>query len=634
VHANDPDDVAPARSIPERRGVDPHKAGQQKPPTEPINWKSYLGVFKYSRRAIRLVWATNRMLAIGLAIGSLIAGILPSTVAVVGKYLLNGILAAARTQTVGDRNTALQWLGIELALVIGLALINRLLGMMRSLLRQQLGQKINVEILEKALTLELTQFEDSELYDSLTRARREASSRPLSLVSQTFELGQSMITLATLGALLAGFSPIALAVLIAAAIPPFVAELKFSGDAFRLSRWRTPETREQIYVETVLAREDHAKEVKLFGLGPRFLDRYKAIFYKLYAGDRQITIRRAIWALILGTVGTLAFYGMYLWIAIATIDNALTAGEFIMYAGVFKAAQSAMSSALGDIGGMYEDNLYLSNLYEFLDTPTLAPGGTATEGTRPGDGVRFEAVTFSYPGSREPALSAIDLHIPPGSKLAIVGENGSGKTTLIKLLTRLYEPTEGRITLDGRDLREWSPAALHRRIGVIFQDFVRYQLKVGENIGAGDDRAYEDRVRWDDAAERGLAKPIIETLPERYDTQLGKWFKNGRELSLGQWQKVALARSFMRRDADVLVLDEPTASMDAEAEVKIFERFRELTDEKIAIVISHRFSTVRMADQIIVLDHGEVIERGSHDELVAMGGRYATLFNLQAQGYR
>jgi len=283
---------------------------------------------------------------------------------------------------------------------------------------------------------------------------------------------------------------------------------------------------------------------------------------------------------------------------------------------------------------MYEDNLYLSNLYEFLDTPTLAPGGTATTGPRPGDGVRFEAVSFTYPDARDPALSGIDLHIPPGSKLAIVGENGSGKTTLIKLLTRLYEPTEGRITLDGRDLREWAPGALHRRIGVIFQDFVRYQLKVGENIGAGDDRAYDDRARWADAAERGLAAPIIDALPDRYDTQLGKWFKNGRELSLGQWQKVALARSFMRRDADVLVLDEPTASMDAAAEVAIFERFRELTDDKIAIVISHRFSTVRMADEIIVLDRGAIMERGSHAELLAQGGRYATLFNLQAQGYR
>jgi len=384
----------------------------------------------------------------------------------------------------------------------------------------------------------------------------------------------------------------------------------------------------------VLAREDHAKEVKLFGLGSRFLARYKAIFEKLYAGDRQITINRAIWALILGTVGTLAFYGMYLWITLATIDGVLTAGEFIMYAGVFKSAQSSLASALGDIGGMYEDNLYLSNLYEFLDTPTMAPGGTHTSGPKPGDGVRFEGVSFHYPGSRIPALSGVDLHIPPGSKLAIIGENGSGKTTLIKLLTRMYEPTEGRVLLDGRNLREWEPSALHRRIGVIFQDFVRYQLKVGENIGAGDDRAYDDRARWDDAAERGLAKPIIEILPDQYDTQLGKWFKNGRELSGGQWQKVALARSFMRQDADVLVLDEPTASMDAEAEVKIFERFRELTDDKIAIVISHRFSTVRMADEIIVLDRGTIIERGSHDQLVKGGGRYATLFNLQAAGYR
>jgi ATP-binding cassette subfamily B protein len=619
--------------------VSPHDKGLQTrpPPSDQPSWKSYLGVLRYSRRAIRLVWATNRALAIGLALGSVVAGVLPSAVAVVGKHLLNAILAAARTQTIADRNIAVEWLASELGLVIGLAVINRLLGMMRSLLRQQLGQKVNVEILEKALTLELVQFEDSELYDSLTRARREASSRPLSLVSQTFELGQSLITLVTLGGLLAQFSPIALAVLIAAAIPPFVAELKFSGDAFRLSRWRTPETREQLYVETVLAREDHAKEVKLFGLGSRFLDRYKAIFEKLYAGDRRITIHRAIWALILGAIGTLAFYGMYLWIALRTMDtgpHALSAGEFIMYAGVFKAAQSAMASALGDIGGMYEDNLYLSNLYEFLDTPTMTPGGTATAGTKPGEGVRFEGVSFTYPDAREPALSGIDLHIPPGSKLAIVGENGSGKTTLIKLLTRLYEPTEGRITLDGRDLREWAPGALHRRIGVIFQDFVRYQLKVGENIGAGDDRAYDDRARWADAAERGLAAPIIDTLPDRYDTQLGKWFKNGRELSLGQWQKVALARSFMRRDADVLVLDEPTASMDAAAEVAIFERFRELTDDKIAIVISHRFSTVRMADEIIVLDRGAIIERGSHAELLAQGGRYATLFNLQAQGYR
>jgi len=252
----------------------------------------------------------------------------------------------------------------------------------------------------------------------------------------------------------------------------------------------------------------------------------------------------------------------------------------------------------------------------------------------PGDGVRFEKVSFTYPGAERPALAEIDLHIPPGTKLAIVGDNGSGKTTLIKLLTRLYEPTSGRILVDGLDVRDWDLATLHRRIGVIFQDFVRYQLTVGENIGAGDDGAYLDRLRWADAADKGLAAPFIDDMTDGYDTQLGRWFKSGRELSLGQWQKVALSRSFMRRDADILVLDEPTASMDAEAEVRIFDRFRELTKNQIAIVISHRFSTVRMADTIIVLDDGHVIERGSHDELVAKGGRYATLFSLQAAGYR
>ncbi len=624
--------VAPA-ATPVASGANPHKAGQAPAgPTEAVTWRSYLGVFKYSKRAIKLVWSTNRRLTLGLAIGSLVSGLLPTGIAYVGKQLVDAIVFARDHG--GERTQAFQWVLAELGLVIALALAGRALGIFRALLRQELGQRINVEILEKALTLELVQFEDSELYDKLTRARREASSRPLSLVSETFELGQSIITLIGLGGLLAAFSPIALAVLVVAAIPPFISELKFSGDAFRLSRWRTPETREQLYVEAVLATDAYAKEVKLFGLGPRFLDRYRAIFDKLYAGDRAIAIKRGLWALVLGAVGQIAFYGMYLWIAYATINKTLSVGAMTMYVLVFKQGQSALASALGDIGGMYEDNLYLSNLYEFLDTKTITPAGEATVGPVPGDGVRFEHVSFAYPGSNEQALTDIDLHIRPGSKLAIVGENGSGKTTLIKLLTRLYEPTTGRILLDGRDLREWSPPALHRRVGVIFQDFARYQMKVGENIGAGDDRAYDDRGRWDDAAERGLAKPFIVTLPGEYDTQLGKWFKGGRELSLGQWQKIALARSFMRRDADVLVLDEPTASMDAEAEVKIFDRFRELTDDKIAIVISHRFSTVRMADQIIVLDHGKITERGSHEQLVAAGGRYATLFSLQAAGYR
>jgi ATP-binding cassette, subfamily B, bacterial len=610
------------------RGLDPRGA------STPVSWKSYLGVFRYSRRALSLVWTTSIPLTIGLAVGSVIAGLLPGALAWVGKQLIDTVVRAAGSGVAADRVVAMQWVGVELGLVILLAAVTRTLGIFRSLLRQLLGQRVNVLILDKALALDLTQFEDSELYDRMTRARREASARPLSLVSRTFDLGQSVITLASLGALLAAFSPIALGVLVLAALPSFVIELKFSGDAFRLSRWRTPETREQLYLETVLAREDHAKEVKLYGLGPRLLTRYRAIFEGLYAEDRKLTLRRGIWGLVLGAVGTAAFYGMYLWIALAAIDAAISIGAMTMYVLVFKQSQGALSGALGNIGGMYEDNLYLSNLYEFLDTPVPYRGGTATVGTVPGDGIRFENVSFTYPGGDAAALVGVDLHVRPGSKLAIVGENGSGKTTLIKLLTRLYEPTTGRVLLDGLDLREWDLATLHRRIGVIFQDFVRYQLTVGENIGAGDDRAYQDRERWTDAARKGLAAPFIDEMALGYDTQLGKWFRQGRELSLGQWQKVALSRAFMRRDADVLVLDEPTASMDAEAEVRIFERFRELTKDQIAIVISHRFSTVRMADTIIVLDGGHIVERGSHDELVAQGGRYATLFALQAAGYR
>jgi ATP-binding cassette, subfamily B, bacterial len=263
-----------------------------------------------------------------------------------------------------------------------------------------------------------------------------------------------------------------------------------------------------------------------------------------------------------------------------------------------------------------------------------ARSGGAGTGPRPGDGLRFEDVSFTYPGATRPALEGITLHVPAGSKLAIVGDNGSGKTTLVKLLARLYEPSAGRILLDGLDLRQWDVDALRARIGVIFQDFVRYQLTVGENVGSGDVRAYDDRARWQEAAGKGLAAPFVEEMPRGYDTQLGRWFRDGRELSLGQWQKIALSRAFMRKDADILVLDEPTASMDAEAEVRIFERFRELTQDQIAIVISHRFSTVRMADDIIVLDAGKIVEHGTHDGLVARGGRYATLFGLQAQGYR
>jgi len=614
--------------------VAPHPIVPIEPRPAGASLRQYVGVFRYSRRAVELVWTTSRALTLGLLAASLIAGALPAAMAWIGKLIIDAVVHAADTGAPADRDQVLLWVGVELALVVGLAAVQRAISIFRSLLRARLGNRVNVMILDKALTLELRHFEDSEIYDKMSRARREASSRPLSLVMRTFGLIQDGISLASYGALLVGFSPWAALLLVAAALPVFFAELRFSGEAFRLFRWRTPETREQGYLESVIAREDYAKEVKLFDLGPRFLRRYQDIFHRVYAEDRRLTWRRGLWGFGLGLLSTAAFYGMYGWIALAAIDGVISLGDMTMYVLVFKQGQGALASALAAIGGMYEDNLYLSILYEFLEAEVPEAAGVAASGPQPGDGIRFEQVSFTYPGAEQPALHTIDLHLPPGTKLALVGENGSGKTTLVKLLAGLYRPTGGRILLDGLELQAWDPRALRRRIGVIFQDFVKYQLTVGENIGAGDDRAYDDEARWREAADKGLAAPFIDDMPEGYRSQLGRWFRNGRELSVGQWQKIALSRAFMRKQADILVLDEPTASMDAEAEVRIFDRFRELTREQIAVLISHRFSTVRMADTILVLSSGRVVERGSHAELMETGGHYARLFSLQAAGYR
>ncbi|MEH2203858.1 MAG: ABC transporter ATP-binding protein [Nostoc sp.] len=597
-----------------------------------------LTVFRYSGRAVSLVWTTSRSLTIFLASLTLVAGLLPAAISYISKLIVDAVVFASQvnSQSNGSVNIypSLFYVGLEAIAVILLAGSQRGIIICQSLLRALMGQRVNVLILEKALTLDLRQFEDSEFYDKLTNARREASVRPLSLVNRTFGLVQNALSLITYGILLVNFSVWAVVVLILAAMPVFIAETKFAGEAFRLFSWRAAETRQQHYLENLLAREDFVTEVKLYQLGEMLLGRYRSLFEQLYGEDRDLTLRRGLWGYLLSLVSTGAFYLAYAWIVLETVLGKISLGDMTMYLTVFRQGQSTFSNALTSIGGMYEDNLYLSNLYDFLEEEVPKSWGKATIGLNPQDGIRFENVSFTYPGSSKPALRNISLHLKPREKLAIVGENGSGKTTLIKLLTRLYTPDSGRIFLDGLDLQEWDVDVLRRRVGVIFQNFVRYQFTVGENIGVGDVEHLENKTQWKTAAEKGMAQSFIDQLPQSFQTQLGRWFKGGQELSGGQWQKIALSRAFMRSQADILVLDEPTSAIDAQAEFEIFNHFRAITQNQMVLLISHRFSTVRMADKILVIENGEVIEQGTHEELLQLGGRYAKLFLLQAAGYQ
>ncbi len=597
-------------------------------------WETARGLFVTARRTLALVWSVHRGLLLALLALTLFSGLLPAAMAWVGKKIIDTVVHAFVSGTL-DHEEVVFWVLLELALVALSRGLDRGSWLADSLLRTRLGQHVNERILEKALELELPDFEDPAIADQMATARRGASYRPLSVVLGVLGLARNTIALLAYGVLLFQLAPFALVLVVLAAVPLFLAESRFSEDAFRLFTWRAPETRQQAYYESVIAREDHAKEVKLFGLGPTFLERYRAIFERHYDEDKKRTIKQGVWGYLLGLASDGAFYGIYAWVALRTARGELTFGDMTMFIMVFRSAQQALGGVLGQVQSDYENLLYVGELFQFLDrTPERALAGAATSGPSPEDGLRFEDVGFTYPGATEPTLRGVSLHLPPGHKLALVGENGAGKTTLIKLLTGLYRPSSGRILLDGRALEEWDRDALRARIGVIFQDYVRYQLIVGENIGVGDVRAIDDPARWKDAAQKGLAEELIASLPKGYETQLGKWFDEGRELSGGQWQKIALSRAFMRRDADILVLDEPTASMDAAAEMRIFERFQALAEDRMAILISHRFSTVRMADTIAVVQGGVIVERGSHEELLAKGGRYAELFHLQARGYR
>ncbi len=588
-------------------------------------------------QAFRLVWASSRPAAlVGVGL-TLIAAFLPAAQAWAGKLIIDAILDATRqglSASDGLRHV-LPFLGLELALVI----VNSLTSSARSLsdrvLQSQLTNHINGLVMRKAIALDLAFFENPLFYDTLQNARRQADSSALAIVKSSLQLVQQLITLLSLILLLVRFSPWLALIVFVSAIPSFLAQSQYAERAFRAVSRRAPESRLLNYLETLLTGNETVKEIKLFGLGEALLARYQELFIKFYLEDRAIAERRTLAALGWGLLSDLAYYGSYAWIVLRTLAGAITLGDMSMFLSIFRQSQQSIRSLLDNISRLYESNLFLDNLMTYLELePALVSpkeGLTAPAPIR--QGIEFRNVSFRYPGANSLVLRNINLCIQPGERIALVGLNGAGKTTLIKLLTRLYDPTEGQILIDGVDLRDYDLTSLHQRFGVIFQDYVRYQFSVRENIGFGQIDALDDFDRIQAAAERGGASPVIAGLPQGYDTVLGRRWEKGAELSGGQWQKIALARAFMRK-AEVMVLDEPTSALDAQAEYEVFQRFGELMEGRIAVLISHRFSTVRMADRIVVLADGQIHELGTHAELMANNGAYARLFNLQAEGYR
>jgi len=601
-------------------------------PPDPEARPSARSAIRYSTRALRLVWETSRGLTFLLVASTLAAGLAPAGAA----YLARIVVDAVVDSMAGDAQAKFTafWAIVGEGVLVGMVMAgNRGTALGQQLLKAKLAHHVMTQILDKASTLQLSDFEDPALHDRMEESRREATVRPLSLVLRSFTLARNALSLAGYFAILVNLSWWAVGILVIAGIPSFVAEARFSEATFRFFKRHSPENRERNYIEQLMTRENFAKEVGFFGLGKVLIGRYDGLFGRLYGEDRRIAIKRHAWGLVLGLASTVAFFGAYVWIVLETVGGHLTIGQMTMYIVVFRQGQSAVTSALAALGGVYEDALYIESLDAFLAHPVGGEGGAAVEGPEPGDGLRVEGVSYTYPGAARPAVNDVSFHLKPGGTLAVVGHNGSGKSTLVKLLTRRYRPDAGRILLDGLPLDEWTAEALRVRVSVLFQDFNRYKLTAGENIGAGDAERFDDEDGWADAAEAAKAGSVVDELDDGLRTRLGRAFRGATELSGGQWQRLAFARSLMKRGTELLVFDEPTSAADPARQAELDATLEGILEGRMGVIISHRLATARIADEILVLDHGRVAERGDHDALVDAGGIYARLFAVQAAAY-